>query len=148
MLHPYHYHEFTLSSIGKFLNHDDTIPEAELQEYVELTNDAWEFRNNPRSFRHSLKKTMNMILLKNSSKDSMVYIDGRISNREEILFQDNYNSGGFEPTPTGDLIPNATTTNTKKTDILMRDSYDKKNTSFHDKRKMRLVFLFEFCQCM
>lgn len=138
MLHPYYYHDFTLKSIGKFLNHDDTIPEADLQEYVELTNDAWEFRNNPRGFRYSLKKTVNTILLKNNSKTPVQYIDGRIPNREETLFQNRYNSGAFEPTPADDLVPGSNT-DMKKNGTTLADGYDKKNTSFHDKRRAHYV---------
>jgi hypothetical protein len=134
MLHPYHYRAFTSKCVGKFLNHDDTIPEAELEQYVELTNDAWQFRNNPHGFRHSLKKTVNTILLKNMNKGPVVYIDGRIPNREETLFQGYYNTGGYEPTPTDNVIPSESMNNTKKSDIV-GDHYDKNNTSFHDKRK-------------
>lgn len=45
MLHHTNYHTMCLELIGKMINHDDTIPEDDLANYVEKTDKAWEARN-------------------------------------------------------------------------------------------------------
>lgn len=48
MLHPYEYRTFCMSYIYKIINHDDTIPEKQLETYVDDTDKAWKKRNDKR----------------------------------------------------------------------------------------------------
>lgn len=45
MLHHTHYRGFTTNFVGKMVNHDDTIPEAQLEKFVKDTNSAWKKRS-------------------------------------------------------------------------------------------------------
>lgn len=48
MLHPFAYRQFCLHYVNRVINHDDTIPETKLENYVEDTDKAWKKRNDKR----------------------------------------------------------------------------------------------------
>lgn len=48
MLHPFEYRTFCMNYIYKIINHDDTIPEKQLEHYVDDTDKAWKRRNDKR----------------------------------------------------------------------------------------------------
>lgn len=48
MLHHQNYREFCFKYFYRLINHDDTIPEEKLKEYVEKTDLAWKQRNTRR----------------------------------------------------------------------------------------------------
>lgn len=45
MLHHKSYRTFCVVRLGRLINHDDTIPEEEINQYVQKTNIAWRKRN-------------------------------------------------------------------------------------------------------
>lgn len=133
MLFPDSYRKFTTGYMGKFLNHDDTIPESQLQQYVENTDQAWKFsieRKNeatsnvdnaplPKASKNLKKKFKGIFTTK---RDTMV--------DSEKLFQDSYNPGSFQVSPPYESINDNKNYNKEET-----DKYNAINASFHDRRK-------------
>lgn len=123
MLFPDSYCEFTIGYTGKFLNHDDTIPESHLQQYAENTDQAWKFSIGHKNkvvgnadsahlikSNKSLKKKFKSIFTK-TEEDMMVDL--------EKLFQDSYHAGSFQVSP-----PYDSTNNNKNKEKEGTDKYD------------------------
>ncbi|KAI8645698.1 hypothetical protein BD408DRAFT_55239 [Parasitella parasitica] len=136
MLFPENYREFTIGYLSKFLNHDDTIPETQLQDYVQQTENAWKHRIEPKQepvrdventasaktdkgFRNKLRS----IFIK--EKEVKVIVD------PERLFQGAYHVGTFQASPAYDETGDSKTVDK---DI---DKYDVNNASFHDRREIK-----------
>jgi hypothetical protein len=144
MLFPNAYRKFTVKFLRRFLNHDDTIPEAQLQKYVENTDHAWKSHAKKRQGKNSAvqnaptpstlktEKSLKMKFRSIFKKKNFVPVhpDGRALIDEEKEFKGYYNAGTYQPSPAYDPTGN----NEHIEEEL--DTYDVENTSFHDKRKI------------
>lgn len=144
MLFPNAYRKFTVKFLRRFLNHDDTIPEAQLQKYVENTDHAWKshakkkqdknsaVQNAPTPSTPKTEKSLKMKLKSIFKKKNFlpVHPDGRALIDEEKEFKGYYNAGTYQASP-----PYDPTGNSEHIEEEL-DTYDVENTSFHDKRKI------------
>jgi hypothetical protein len=121
MLFPDSYREFTIGYTGKFLNHDDTIPESHLQQYAENADQAWKFSIGHKNkvvgnadsahlikSNKILKKKFKSIFTKTEDEDMMV--------DSEKLFQDSYHAGSFQVSPRYESINNNKNKEKERTD--------------------------------
>jgi hypothetical protein len=123
--------------MGKIVNHDDTIPEAQLKKHVERTGQAWEelvrTRNEAYVESQKLNEKLKRVFVPRSNRN--VYIDGRLCNNEEKAFQGSYNSGSYESSPEYDPTHHHKKNKNKVIEPNSEDEYDDEKTSFHDKSK-------------
>lgn len=149
MLFPNNYRKFTAKFVGKFLNHDDTIPETRLNQYIKDTDSAWKFRLDSRSLGDqaaaknasdslSLPKRTNSITakLKTLLKKSESAIEPSLPSDMKEAFKGRYNPGTYQSPPA--YKPTQDDTQSIKEGI---DVYDVENISFHDKRMMQVVIV-------
>lgn len=143
MLFPNNYRKFTVKFLRKFLNHDDTIPESQLQKYVENTDHAWKshtekkqeeataIQNAPTAPAPKIEKSIKIKLKSIFKKKNLLLVrsDGRALIGEEKEFRGYYNAGTYQASP----AYNPTGNNEHIEEDV--DTYDVENTSFHDKRK-------------
>ncbi|KAF1803770.1 hypothetical protein FB192DRAFT_1369666 [Mucor lusitanicus] len=151
MLFPNNYRKFTAKFVGKFLNHDDTIPETRLNQYIKDTDSAWKFRLDSRSLGDqaaaknasdslSLPKRTNSITakLKTLLKKSESAIEPSLPSDMKEAFKGRYNPGTYQSPPA--YKPTQDDTQSIKEGI---DVYDVENISFHDKRDIKDFISFK-----
>jgi hypothetical protein len=128
MLHPHHYRNFTMKCLGKFLNHDDTIPETELQYYAENTDHAWKkFESDRRKEEGKLTSKIMSLLKRSSSTATTKKEKNRALTQEEVAFKGYYQIG---ESPGGNGSAQE------------KSLFSKSNTSYHDNRTVHLNALY------
>jgi len=146
MLFPDSYRKFTSKFLGKFLNHDDTIPESRLDQYIKDTDYAWKSRleNRGQGAENTTKNTSEpvpmpkrtnrvTIKLKNLFKKADSDTAQSLSS-DMKTFKGRYNAGTYQPSPAYKPTDNDNQSVKQDTDV-----YDVENTSFHDKRTTHLI---------
>ncbi|GAA5796751.1 hypothetical protein HPULCUR_002126 [Helicostylum pulchrum] len=166
MLHHGNYSMFCSGFIGNIINHDDTIPEKELKNYVKKTDMAWHARNEKRKManstyvtpvtpvakpvvteekrKSSIKKKLKLILSTSRSKTDIspenIHNKSTRKNKyvdEKSLFGDRYTVGTYRTTPSYKRSATVSTGSEKNdADINIAD-YDTEKISFHDKRDVQ-----------
>ncbi|GAA5815491.1 hypothetical protein MFLAVUS_009003 [Mucor flavus] len=162
MLHYGNYNTFCSGFIGKIINHDDTIPEKELENYVKKTDMAWQARNEKREMassthispvapvvkpvvteekrESSFKIKLKLILSASKSKTDIspenIHNQSTRKNKyvdEKSLFGDKYTVGTYRTTPPYKRTASVSNGSEKNdADINIAD-YDTEKISFHDK---------------
>jgi hypothetical protein len=126
MLHPYHYRKFTIKCVGKFINHDDTIPETDLQFHVDGTHRAWksfnkkEFVQSENNLTSKVKDLLKSPISMRTSKKEK----GRVLTEEEIVFKGHYKIGAL-PADQGS--------------IEQKNTFDREKISYHDERTVFII---------
>lgn len=154
MLHHKSYKNFCISRIGRMINHDDTIPEAELNEYVQKTNIAWRSRNESRLPSDSIASTSNPAGKEERKKYNLKgKFQSLLTNKkshtksgyltEMEIFKGAFSTGRYTSSPSYqpqfeakvDIKASVTNDNviTKKVGEVIQ--YDTEKVSFHDKSK-------------
>lgn len=171
MLHHGNYSMFCSGFIGNIINHDDTIPEKELKNYVKKTDMAWHARNEKRKManstyvtpvtpvakpvvteekrKSSIKKKLKLILSTSRSKTDIspenIHNKSTRKNKyvdEKSLFGDRYTVGTYRTTPSYKRSATVSTGSEKNdADINIAD-YDTEKISFHDKSKVYLNYYY------
>ncbi|KAG1110479.1 hypothetical protein G6F42_015321 [Rhizopus arrhizus] len=150
MLFPDSYRKFTSKFLGKFLNHDDTIPESRLDQYIKDTDYAWKSRleNRGQGAENTTKNTSEpvpmpkrtnrvTIKLKNLFKKADSDTAQSLSS-DMKTFKGRYNAGTYQPSPAYKPTDNDNQSVKQDTDV-----YDVENTSFHDKRDIKEFIRFK-----
>lgn len=148
MLFPNSYRKFTVKFVGKFLNHDDTIPESRLDQYIKDTDKAWKFRLESRAQGNeaAAKDTSESVSMPKRTNSITVKLKTLFKKGEPAAeqsstfdlkaFKGRYNAGTYQPSPA--YKPTNDDAQSIKEDV---DVYDVENTSFHDKRTMQGIFM-------
>lgn len=129
MLHHKKYCSFTFSLTKSIVNHDDALPESELNEYTEKTNQLWIARSRKKKLAGPFKELSSLIKRE------------AVTSAEERCFKDTYIPGSFEctaeykPRKTHAKINNKTVVETGK-------NLKREDTSFHDKRNTHLELVW------
>ncbi|KAG2236543.1 hypothetical protein INT48_000843 [Thamnidium elegans] len=159
MLHHGNYSMFCSRFTGKIINHDDTIPEKELESYVKKTDMAWHDRNERRKMAHStdvapvskpvmqksgIKNKLKLILSTSRSKTdiSPENIRNQLAHKnkyidEKALFGDRYTVGTYRTTPPYKRSATVSTGSEKSDVNINIADYDTEKISFHDKRDIQ-----------
>ncbi|KAL9555734.1 hypothetical protein MBANPS3_002231 [Mucor bainieri] len=136
MLFPTNYRKFTVKFAGKFLNHDDTIPESRLDQYIKDTDAAWKLRieNKEQGNATTAKNTSEPVPMPKRANSITVKLKTLFKKSESTneAFKGHYNAGTYQSSPA--YKPNHDDTQSIRNDT---DVYDVENTSFHDKRDIK-----------
>lgn len=171
MLHHENYSAFCSGFIGKIINHDDTIPEKELENYVKKTDMAWQARNEKRVMasstyispvapvakpvvteekrESSLKIKLKLILSTSRSKSDIspenIHNLSTHKNKyvdEKSLFGDKYTVGTYRTTPPYKRSASVSNGSEKNDANINIADYDTEKISFHDKSKVYLNYYY------
>lgn len=154
MLHHKSYRTFSVVRIGRLINHDDTIPEAELNEYVQETNVAWRKRNESRLSSNLAEESSN-----NNEEKRKSNLKGKLQSilgnkkfgksngyRTEVdMFKGAFSTGRYTSSPPYqpqldkkvEGSEYSKTDNTVSTKIGELTQYDTEKISFHDRRDVK-----------
>ncbi|CAO3643631.1 unnamed protein product [Mucor fragilis] len=150
MLFPNSYRKFTVKFVGKFLNHDDTIPESRLDQYIKDTDKAWKFRLESRAqgSEAAAKNTSEPVSMPKRTNSITVKLKTLFKKGEPATdqsspsdlkaFKGRYNAGTYQPSPA--YKPTNDDAQSIKEDV---DVYNVENTSFHDKRDIKEFISFK-----
>lgn len=155
MLHPDNYRIFCYKYIGNLINHDDNIPEEELQQYVQKTSLAWDARQEKRdssyasiiesksdySHKFGFKTRFLSIMfeISNDGESSGNFKNGFVP--EKKYFKGRYIPGTYKSSPA--YTPSLSTPEKDSTEKASKIlTYDETKISFHDKSNILIVILF------
>ncbi|KAK4510351.1 uncharacterized protein ATC70_004781 [Mucor velutinosus] len=150
MLFPSSYRKFTVKFVGKFLNHDDTISESKLDQYIKDTDSAWRFRlkNKEQGTKSTAKDASEPVPMPKRTNSITVKLKtlfkkNESTNEQSLLsdekaFKGRYIAGTYQSSPAYKPINDDAQSITEDIDV-----YDVENTSFHDKRDIKEFINFK-----